>query len=125
MRRFPFAAISAVALLVAAGTTSAVAQDYPWCLQGKDWGYPGQCQFSTCLPAASGTFSTHSLRSRTSDEVIGEEFRNLSRSDDEFCQTPLATVCKDWYAASKPALLTGAGKNGAAETRIVPSHERP
>jgi len=62
MRRFPFAAISAVALLVAAGSTSAVAQDYPsaWCLQGKDWGYPGQCQFSTynqCLATASGTFS--------------------------------------------------------------------
>ena len=47
MRCFPFAAVSAVALLVAAGSTSAVAQDYPWCLQGKDWGYPGQCQFWT------------------------------------------------------------------------------
>jgi len=59
MRRLPFAAVSAVALLVAAGSTSAVAQDYPWCLQ-KGLGYPGQCQFSTynqCLATASGTFS--------------------------------------------------------------------
>jgi Protein of unknown function (DUF3551) len=31
-----------------------------YCLQGKDWGYPGLCQFSTyqeCLATASGTFS--------------------------------------------------------------------
>jgi|KBSMisStaDraftv2_1062788.scaffolds.fasta_scaffold487779_2 hypothetical protein len=52
--------VSVVALLVAAGSNSAVAQDYPWCLQGKDWGYPGLCHFSTynqCLATASGTFS--------------------------------------------------------------------
>jgi len=52
--------VSVVALLVAAGSSSAVAQDYPWCLQGKDWGYPGLCHFSTynqCLATASGTFS--------------------------------------------------------------------
>jgi hypothetical protein len=52
--------VSVVALLVAAGSNSAVAQDYPWCLQGKDWGYPGLCHFSTynqCLATASATFS--------------------------------------------------------------------
>jgi hypothetical protein len=60
MRRFPFAALSAVAILVSAGSTSAAAQDYPWCLQGRDWGYPGLCHFSSyeqCLATASGTFS--------------------------------------------------------------------
>ena len=60
MRHFLFAAISAVTVLIASGTTSAVAQDYPWCLQGKDWGYPGLCHFSTygqCMATASGTFS--------------------------------------------------------------------
>ena len=59
MRRFPVAAVCAVVLL-AAGSTSAVAYDYPWCLQGKDWGYPGLCHFATynqCLATASGTFS--------------------------------------------------------------------
>jgi hypothetical protein len=89
MRRFPFAAVSAVALLVAAGSTSAVAQDYPWCLQGKDWGYPGQCQFWTynqCLATASGTFSYCGINPlvalRTSGEVIGGGSRNPSPSDD-------------------------------------------
>ena len=31
-----------------------------WCLQGRDWGYPGNCQFATypqCMATASGTFS--------------------------------------------------------------------
>ena len=60
MRRLLLTATSAVAVLVAAGSPSAVAQDYPWCLQGKDWGYPGLCQFwsyGQCLATASGTYS--------------------------------------------------------------------
>jgi hypothetical protein len=31
-----------------------------WCLQGQDWGYPGNCQFSSyaqCMATASGTLS--------------------------------------------------------------------
>jgi len=39
-------------------------QDGYWgsrfCLQGRDWGYPGLCQFSTyesCAATAAGTFS--------------------------------------------------------------------
>jgi hypothetical protein len=31
-----------------------------YCLQGRDWGYPGNCQFSSyaqCMATASGTFS--------------------------------------------------------------------
>lgn len=34
--------------------------DYPYCLQGKDWGYPGLCHFASyqqCQAMASGTFS--------------------------------------------------------------------
>lgn len=33
--------------------------DYPYCLQGKDYGFPGQCQFTSylqCMATASGTF---------------------------------------------------------------------
>jgi Protein of unknown function (DUF3551) len=46
----------------AAGLTPSpsLAQDYPWCLQGKDYGYPGLCQFVSypqCQATASGTFS--------------------------------------------------------------------
>ena len=60
MRRFLFAASFAVLITVAAGSTSAIAQDYPWCLQGRDWGYPGLCHFwsyEQCQATASGTFS--------------------------------------------------------------------
>jgi hypothetical protein len=34
--------------------------DYPYCLQGKDYGYPGLCHFTSylqCQAPASGTFS--------------------------------------------------------------------
>ena len=34
--------------------------DYPYCLQGRDYGYPGLCQFTSyrqCQASASGTFS--------------------------------------------------------------------
>jgi hypothetical protein len=60
MHRSLFTALSAVAILMQAGLNSAVAQDYPWCLQGRDWGYPGLCHFSSyeqCMATASGTFS--------------------------------------------------------------------
>ncbi|MBR0851555.1 DUF3551 domain-containing protein [Bradyrhizobium diazoefficiens] len=47
--------LGAVASLGA--STSAVAQDR-YCLQGRIWGYPGNCQFATyqqCMATASGT----------------------------------------------------------------------
>jgi uncharacterized protein DUF3551 len=52
----PAAALGAVALM----PTQSLAQDYPWCLQGQDYGYPGLCHFWTynqCQATASGTFS--------------------------------------------------------------------
>lgn len=61
MRHLLFVTISAVAVLTAVGSISpAAAQDYPYCLQGKDWGYPGLCHFLSyqqCMASASGTFS--------------------------------------------------------------------
>lgn len=51
-------AASVVTLLSMAGP--ALAQDYQYCLQGRQWGYPGNCAFSTysqCQAAASGTES--------------------------------------------------------------------
>jgi hypothetical protein len=60
MRCLLFAAVSAVAVLTAAGSNPAAAQGYPYCLKGGDWGWPGLCQFSTyqqCLATASGTRS--------------------------------------------------------------------
>lgn len=63
MRRSLLMIVSVASLLTAAGPASAAPiayWDYPYCLQGRDWGYPGLCQFSTyqqCLATASGTFS--------------------------------------------------------------------
>ena len=56
MRRFLLVSFAALTVLSAAGTNSASAARY--CLQGRQWGYPGNCQFSSygqCLATASGT----------------------------------------------------------------------
>jgi hypothetical protein len=59
MRRLLFASLSAAAVLTSFGasTPASAAQDR-YCLQGRIWGYPGNCQFATyqqCLASASGT----------------------------------------------------------------------
>jgi hypothetical protein len=59
MRRLLFASLAASAVLAgfAAISPASAAQDR-FCLQGRMWGYPGNCQFSTyrqCQAAASGT----------------------------------------------------------------------
>ena len=46
----------AVVLMVLGFASPAAAQRY--CLQGRAWGYPGNCQFATysqCMASASGT----------------------------------------------------------------------
>jgi hypothetical protein len=56
-------AAALVALLFTALSASAQPNDpydYPYCLQGKDYGYPGSCQFISypqCQASAYGTFS--------------------------------------------------------------------
>jgi hypothetical protein len=40
-----------------AGTAPAAAFDYPWCVQGRGVGYPGDCSYQTyaqCQASASG-----------------------------------------------------------------------
>jgi len=52
-----FVAIVFTALTASAGLDP---YDYPYCLQGKDWGYPGLCYFTSypqCQASASGTLS--------------------------------------------------------------------
>ncbi|WP_438278900.1 DUF3551 domain-containing protein [Nitrobacter sp.] len=54
------ALLTAFVLMVAAAASSASAHDYRYCLQGREWGYPGNCQFSTyrqCMATASGTYA--------------------------------------------------------------------
>jgi hypothetical protein len=56
MRRFLLAALSAASVLASIGPATATQDRY--CLQGRKWGYPGNCQFSSygqCMATASGT----------------------------------------------------------------------
>ncbi|MBN9005745.1 MAG: DUF3551 domain-containing protein [Rhizobiales bacterium] len=59
MRNLVYAALSAASLLaIAASASPASAHQDRYCLQGKRWGYPGNCQFSSyrqCMVSASGT----------------------------------------------------------------------
>lgn len=59
MRRTILTLASFAALIAAmAPAAQAQASAYRYCLQGRSWGYPGNCQFSTyqqCQATASGT----------------------------------------------------------------------
>jgi Protein of unknown function (DUF3551) len=51
-----FGLLSASAAMIA-GAGPAAAFDYPYCIQGKDWGIPGDCSYvsmQSCVAAASG-----------------------------------------------------------------------
>jgi len=68
MRRLLFASLSAAAVLAGFGASSpaAAAQDR-YCLQGRSWGYPGNCQFASyqqCLATASGTSASCGINPR-------------------------------------------------------------
>jgi hypothetical protein len=61
-RNISLAVLAAVSALTVVGSMSAApaaagTQD-SYCLQGRQWGYPGNCQFSSyeqCMATASGT----------------------------------------------------------------------
>ena len=60
MKAVLIAATLAASSLLAGGISPAAAHDYPYCLQGKQLGYPGNCEFTTyeqCKATASGTDS--------------------------------------------------------------------
>ena len=53
-------ALCASSVLALSGAFSPAAAASRYCLQGPDWGYPGNCQFSTfgqCMASASGTYA--------------------------------------------------------------------
>ena len=53
--------ILAGAISTLAGTAPAAAIDYPYCVQGKDVGYPGDCSYTTyaqCQASASGRYAS-------------------------------------------------------------------
>ncbi|KPF99836.1 DUF3551 domain-containing protein [Rhodopseudomonas palustris] len=52
------AALIAAATIFSFAGAPAHARDFPYCLQGGEWGYPGNCQFESyqqCMVTASGT----------------------------------------------------------------------
>jgi uncharacterized protein DUF3551 len=60
-RRVSLAVLATISALTAVGSISAVAAEGTqdrYCLQGCQWGHPGNCQFSgyaQCMATASGT----------------------------------------------------------------------
>ncbi|WP_024510985.1 DUF3551 domain-containing protein [Bradyrhizobium sp. ARR65] len=67
MHRILFAGMSAVALLVVAASLSPASAAGRYCLQGRTWGYPGNCQFATyreCMASAAGTNATCGINPR-------------------------------------------------------------
>lgn len=59
MRKLGFAVITMLAAgsAIVANPAPARAYDYPWCVQGRGWGYPGECAYQTygqCMASASG-----------------------------------------------------------------------
>ena len=50
-------ALSAATVATVAGSSPAAAYDYPYCLQGRGIGVPGECSYSSygqCMASASG-----------------------------------------------------------------------
>jgi hypothetical protein len=67
MRHFVVASLFATSLLAAGLSTSPATAADRYCLQGRHWGHPGNCQFATlhqCRAAASGTGATCGINPR-------------------------------------------------------------
>ena len=50
-------ALSGIGIVGLASSGPAMAYDYPWCVQGRGVGYPGDCSYQTieqCRASASG-----------------------------------------------------------------------
>jgi hypothetical protein len=76
-RRFLAAAAVATLLMSLGSSTSAVAQAR-YCLQGRIWGYPGNCQFATyrqCMASASGTDAYCGINPRSAYARSGRRYR--------------------------------------------------
>jgi hypothetical protein len=54
---FAIAALLVAGAATLAGSTPAAAIDYPWCVQGRGIGIPGDCSYTSygqCMASASG-----------------------------------------------------------------------
>jgi hypothetical protein len=62
-----FAALLFAISLLAVGLSASPAAAARYCLQGRHWGYPGNCQFVSrhqCMASASGTGATCGVNPR-------------------------------------------------------------
>jgi hypothetical protein len=69
MRAFTMGLVtaSAVIILGLVTATPAAAYDYPWCLQDRAFGIPGDCSYQTyaqCMTSASGRYATCNVNPR-------------------------------------------------------------
>jgi Protein of unknown function (DUF3551) len=67
--RFAFSSLLLMLTIAgfAASAGPAAARDFKYCLQGRNWGLPGNCSFSTrgeCMATASGTGATCGINPR-------------------------------------------------------------
>jgi hypothetical protein len=67
--RFAFSSLLLMLTIAgfAASAGPAAARDFKYCLQGRNWGLPGNCSFSTraeCKATASGTGATCGVNPR-------------------------------------------------------------
>jgi hypothetical protein len=60
-------AVCATAILALSSLVTPASAEGRFCLQGRSWGYPGNCQFATygqCMASASGTFASCGINPR-------------------------------------------------------------
>ncbi|WP_083992369.1 DUF3551 domain-containing protein [Bradyrhizobium embrapense] len=79
MRLYLFTTVLALAIAGLTNVTAADARDYPWCVQGRGVGYPGDCMYQTrgqCLASASGRNVTCGVNPRAAFGEQRPRYRN-------------------------------------------------
>ena len=75
-------ALGAAGVATVATSAPAAAQDYPWCVQGREYGIPGECAYQTyaqCEASASGRDACCGRNPRSAfgqGPVRGRPYRN-------------------------------------------------
>ena len=103
-------ALSAATVATVAGSSPAAAYDYPYCLQGRGIGIPGDCSYSTyaqCMASASGRGallqrqSARCLRTAAADAGLSGLLIGLANSSRDG-----RTDARKLFALNDPAIRT-------------------
>jgi uncharacterized protein DUF3551 len=65
--RIGMMALAAAGIALLASPAPAAAYDYPWCVQARGFGYPGDCSYQTyaqCMASASGRYASCNVNPR-------------------------------------------------------------